>query len=501
MITHAPDAEAPARAAEVEPGYGFCFDETMEGTAQREGEWFTRPFRFDLHAESASLPTASGTAHCRTTGQVFLSGVADGVPAEGTLEISPIEGRRLGYTLDFTSDDGRRFHFEGHKTITFRHPVRSFTVLPGVLLVADGTVWGRAQVRFSLRHLGAFLASFDLLRPGRGETVELPARPRERPPLAPVPEAGLDASRWRGQPERLEVWYTTLTDPRTGTGFWIHHELLVSVDGEAVVHGWAAVFPPGEAPEVARFGPAPLAATEPAPIDTPVSFEAPGVFAAPNRLRGTAGPIQWDLEYHDDAAPLFTFPRWVWERELLPAAQVVPAPTATFSGTVVAGAREIQLEAARGGVSRIYGHGNAQEWGWLHADLGDGDVLEIVAARSRRPGLRAVRPLPFVQLRHAGRDWPRDPLAAAPRFRAELGLPTWSVTGTSGRRRLRVEVTLPEDASVALEYRDPDGATLTCTNSELARAEIVLERKARDWELERRWSLDATAHAEIGSRE
>jgi hypothetical protein len=54
---------------------------------------------------------------------------------------------------------------------------------------------------------------------------------------------------------------------------------------------------------------------------------------------------------------------------------------------------------------------------------------------------------------------------------------------------------------VAVEYHDPDGAPATCTNSERADAEIVLERRtASGWAVERRWTLTGTAHAEIGSR-
>jgi hypothetical protein len=152
-------------------------------------------------------------------------------------------------------------------------------------------------------------------------------------------------------------------------------------------------------------------------------------------------------------------------------------------------------------VARIYGHGNAKRWGWLHADLGNGDTLEIVAAAPHRRGLGWVPPVPMVQLRAAGRDWPRNPLTAAPMFRAKLGLPHWRVRGMVGRRRLRVEVDIAADRAVAVPYKDPDGSPATCTNSERADAEIVLERwRSRRWQTERQWSLRGTAHAEIGTR-
>jgi hypothetical protein len=282
-------------------------------------------------------------------------------------------------------------------------------------------------------------------------------------------------SRWKGQPHRLEVWYATLTETATGTGAWMHHELVARPDGSAVVHGWTALFPVDEEPLLERYGPEPVRVGD-----------DPGV---PKAMAAATGD-----------RPLYTFPRWAWEREVLPGAQVVAVPNGRFSGTLEVGGRSLDLDGCTGNVARIYGHGNAQRWGWLHADLGDGDVLEVVAGVPRRRGLNRLPPMPLVQLRLGGRDWPREPLAAMPVFRARLGLPRWSVRGTVGRRRLRVEVDIPEERAVAVAYADPDGAPATCTNSERADAEIVLERWRSGWETERRWSLRGTAHAEIGTR-
>jgi len=297
--------------------------------------------------------------------------------------------------------------------------------------------------------------------------------------------------RWRGQRGRLEVHYLTATDAATGTGLWLHHEVVAPTTGEPYGHGWIATFPPRAEPICERFGPAPVK-----PLDDGTIFRTSDAVMSSTTARGRAGAVEWDLRWDGMSPPLWTFPRWVWQRKVLPAAQVVPFPAARLTGTV----GNAMYDAAVG-VAHIDGHGNAQRWIWLHAPLGGDDVLEIVAATARRPGLRTLPPLALVQLRVARSDWPPDSLAAAPLFRTRIDDHSFRVRGIVGRRRLTVDVALPEQRCVRLGYTDPDGATATCTNTERADARIAVDRfSSSGWRQERWWSLDATAHAEIGTR-
>jgi hypothetical protein len=177
------------------------------------------------------------------------------------------------------------------------------------------------------------------------------------------------APRWRGKAGRLEVWYATLSDPVTRAGLWIHCETVAPLHAADApyAHGWATWFAPDGPPRTERFGPAPAA-----PAAGDVWFDVAGVRAAPERLAGSAGSLAWDLSWKDAGTPLWTFPRAAWERELLPGAQVVLAPTAEFAGSLSVAETAIPLDGWRGGVAHIYGHGNARRWGWVHADLGNG---------------------------------------------------------------------------------------------------------------------------------
>ncbi len=464
------------------------FAESMEGSWHPVGPPASGdgvaggPFGFDVAVELPRPVRPFGTVSGTLTGTIHGRGLAERARATGTIEISPVEHRRVRYILDFTGDDGTPLRFDGWKSIRWSHIASTWTTLPGTVTVASGPAAGTAVGTAT-----AWFAWWDA--PALAASVRLGTR-------RPVP-AGADLAdrRWDGRPGRLEVWYDTFTDPGSGTGFWLHHELVSPTEPgrPAEVHGWACAFPADGEPVVGRFGP-----ERPGPGP---AFDAGEVATADHATRrGTAGSLRWDLQVDGGGPTLWTFPSATWHRELLPGAQIVPRPAATYRGTVTVGDRTYELTGAPGAAARIYGHGNAERWGWLHADLGGGDVLEIVAAVSRRPGLDRLPPLPMVRLRLGGHDWPASPWAA-PAFRARLDLPTWTVSGRWGRRRIRVTVTQPDERCVRMDYRDPDGATATCVNSERSDAHVLVERRVPGaWAVEGEWDLRGTAHAEIGTR-
>ncbi|OBK48250.1 hypothetical protein [Mycobacterium kubicae] len=292
--------------------------------------------------------------------------------------------------------------------------------------------------------------------------------------------------RWRGKPGRLEVWYATLSNPLTRDGLWVHYETVAPTSGAAYAHGWLTWFPADGSPRTARFGPEPVE-----PASGRAWFDAADATAGPDGLTGRAGAFRWDLSWKDIAAPLWTFPRVAWERELLPGAQVVLAPTADFTGSVTVGDASHTVDGWRGAVAHIYGHGNAKRWAWLHADLGDGNVVEAVSAVSHKPGLRRLAPLAFVRLRIDGQDWPTSGLPSL-RMRTTLGVAHWQLEGRIGGRKVLIRVDQPPERCVSLQYTDPDGGTAVCTNTEQADIHIEVD--------DRRWSVLGTGHAEVGLR-
>ncbi|OBI41355.1 hypothetical protein A5707_07820 [Mycobacterium kyorinense] len=312
------------------------------------------------------------------------------------------------------------------------------------------------------------------------------------------------APRWRGQAGRLEVWYATLSDPITRAGLWVHHETVAPTQGPPYAHGWSTWFPVDGPPRTERFGPEPVE-----PASGPDWFRVGDARIGCDECAGHAGSLRWELRWKDAGRPLWTFPRAAWEHGLLPGAQVVCAPTAQFTGSISVDDTVHRLDGWRGGVAHIYGRGNAKRWGWIHADLGNGDVLEVVTAVSHTPGLRRLPPMAFVRFRIEGKDWPAGGLPAlrmrtalgrsqARRSRAQrvappaLGRSHWQLEGRIGRQPVLIRVDQPENRCVSLVYTDPDGATAVCTNTEQADVHVEVG--------DRRWSVIGSGHAEVGLR-
>ena len=260
--------------------------------------------------------------------------------------------------------------------------------------------------------------------------------------------AELGPPRWRGQPHRLEVWYATFTDPRTTDGYWLHHEVVAPDEGTAYAHGWCAVFPVDGPPRAERFGPAPPSPTSQLVLGAGARVDG----RAARRCRATS---------------LGTSPT-----RTVRAAVHVPRVGVGEGGAPRVADRAVPHRAVRGhrlrrGPDRRPRRAPSARWPASTATAtpsgGAGCTPTSVAAtcsrwwRARRAsaGPVAIPPVPLVQLRLDGDDWPDDSVKAAARARARVALPHWSVKAASGHRRLLVDVTVPPDASVALGLHRP----------------------------------------------
>ncbi len=456
------------------------FSETMSGTWQKKSEnGYERPlplsFTVTALVEEAVKPL--GTVNAELRGTIEAESLAKGSLATGDLEMSPVENKRIRYRLEFIGDDQKKYFFDGWKSISWLRPLSTWTTLPGSIEDEEGNVVGKAELKFDLSTTPKFLKSFGF------------------------ESRALETRRFDGKKGRLEVWYDTFSDPDTGYGYWLHHEIVSPLEGEAYAHGWIGVFPPDASPIIERFGPKPLKEGS--------SFDIGEVRVSPSyeSLQGTAlrigsaGGIEWDLKVEGGDEPLYTFPKFSWENELLPACQVVPHPSAIFSGTIKINGKDQILTRAKGGAARIYGHGNAKKWAWLHGDLGGGDVIEVVAAVSMRKGLAKLRALPFIQIRIDGKDWPKKPLFAAAKFRATFFEHGFEIKGRLGRKRATIKVDQPKERCLEVAYKDPDGKSATCINCERSDVYVLVERRGRKgWETVKEVKLEGNGHSEIGMR-
>ena len=139
---------------------GFGFHERMQG------EWDRGAFRFDFDVRCDDLPAGILDVVGAMEGRVTAEGLAEDAPAKGAIAISPLWKRRIRYSFSFEGSDGRRYEFDGQKTLRTLHPLRSWTTLRGKIRDEQtGDVVGDAEARFDLRaDLLGLLASFRPLR-------------------------------------------------------------------------------------------------------------------------------------------------------------------------------------------------------------------------------------------------------------------------------------------------------------------------------------------------
>lgn len=314
--------------------------------------------------------------------------------------------------------------------------------------------------------------------------------------------------RWNGHPGHYEVWYVTLSDRVTGTGFWIRTTMEAPKAGHGSPHAeqWFAFF---DAADPRRN----FALRRRAPIAALVETRAPWALrfgdvrlaqgAAAGSIDGAAHAASWDLAWTPGERTFHHLPDGLYESRVAQTKVLSPSLCARFSGRIVADGRAIDLAAQPGCQTHLWGVKHAHAWAWAHCNAfreDEGAVVEAVTARLKR-GAVVLPPITVLYVRAGGEEhhlrapW-RLPLSHG---RWETGL--YRCGAVSARAKIECEFRCRPEDLVRADYSDPDGEASFCHNSEVADARLVLwRRRGLGWREIARLTAPRAGHFEYAGR-
>ncbi len=291
-----------------------------------------------------------------------------------------------------------------------------------------------------------------------------------------------------------EVWFLTLTDPRSGQGFWIR-----STIGERAA-SWFARFDPSDPDR--NFGihrASEASQVEPDRFDVRIGGEttfASGV--ADGRVEGSGHDAAWSLTWPTGSETYRLLPDWMYRGRFAPTKPLSPNVDTRVSGHITVDGERFDLADAPGQQGHLYGTRHAERWAWAHCgDLtGDQGVVHALTAQGRRGPFR----MPFVT--SVGVLWDgRWIRMSKTSRRRDFGLGTWKVDVGDRRFRLTGRIEAPTRDLIRARYDDPDGSERWCHNSEIASCRLALfERSAGAFQEVALFESRGTTHAEWAGR-
>ena len=314
---------------------------------------------------------------------------------------------------------------------------------------------------------------------------------------------------WDGGPGHYEVYYLSVTDPRSATGLWIRYTMRSPLTGAGECSLWFMAMDRDGA-RFARKATYPIEELVAEP--DPFRLTLAGADLSDRGMAGGFEDVAWEL---------------LWEPSLPAAEHVHPllrraghrqdAPRARPSGPRGLGHGALRRARARPG-RRPRRPG---------APVGLQARLALGVGARQRPAQRGGRaasgrlPRRRERLRAALRaaSWDRarrvvgrfggdDFRSTSPlhvtRNASRFGLTTWRFEARDGKRKVIGEVDAPRGSLVGVTYHDPDGDLAYCYNSEVASMRLfVWDRTSRGrfgWTLRDTLVADGNAHFEYAQR-
>jgi hypothetical protein len=323
-----------------------------------------------------------------------------------------------------------------------------------------------------------------------------------------------NALQWDGGPGHYEVYYLTLTDPRTGVGVWIRYTMLAPLEqaqAEATCALWFLAMDPreGEAPRFGRKLTLPIgqlrAQTE------PFELRVGEALLRDDGMLGSLDDASWDLRWTPSERHYKHVHPVLRRAKVAQTVLVLPHADLTIAGRIAFGSTELEIEGARGGQAHLWGTKHARSWAWVHcnefatleAEPVPDTFVDAVSVFISRFG-RDVGPNTPVVARIDGEDFCSTSPLRVLRNQSDFTLTGWRFEAIDGSRKLVCEVDADRELLAGVTYHDPDGERAYCYNGETASMRLHLYERSRGggggWR--HRQTLQATgrAHFEYAQR-
>ena len=322
--------------------------------------------------------------------------------------------------------------------------------------------------------------------------------------------------RWQFEPGHYEVWYATLSQIASQTGFWIRYTLEAPLPG----HGqpscglWFARFD-GNDP-TRTFG-----------FHQTYEIGALRHDAAPFRLcvgdselrqDGMKGQllssepsphrVSWDIHWVPTDRVHRHLPSLLYRGGIAETQVLSPNLNVLARGNITVDGQRYDLEDAPLGQTHLWGRKHAYSWAWSHCNAFEADrgaALETLTVRLRR-GSIVLPKVTMLSLYLDGGD-PcliefREPWQL-PLIRSDYATGRYHLSAANLQYKIEAEFSCRPEDMLLTEYLDPDGDPAFCHNSECADLRLTVWRRSPLVGRFRHWrTLEArkSAHYEWGAR-
>jgi hypothetical protein len=307
----------------------------------------------------------------------------------------------------------------------------------------------------------------------------------------------------------MEVWYSTLNHPETGSGIWLRYTITAPERGDPYCELWGFLFDPEgkrsfgakDRYSIDRLG-------APNGRDDGALVRVGTAWLSENHLEGElerdGRSFAWSLDFEHSDRCFQHIPHQLRQRvEKRVSTVCSPNLSVPFSGTVSIDGEILDFADASGCQSHRWGRKHSLSWAWAHCSKfegGEDALFEGVAARA------SVGPVPaptstFLYLRYKGIDIEFNELKWALRAKSRYEMPTWAFSARTDEWKIAGAARGQLDAMMQVEYADPDGSPRFCANSEIADLAIeVYARDGKEWRHDGSLTALRTAHLEFGRK-